>query len=84
MRTGTFPDKLKVAKVSVIYKGGDENDVSNYRPFSLLPMFSKIVERVIYIQIVNFCSSKKVITEHQYGFQKNNQLKKPYYLIKLK
>lgn len=82
LNTGTFPDKLKVAKVSVIHKGGDENDMGNYRPISVLPIFSKIIERVIYVRFANFCSSKKVITEHQYGFQKNKFTEKALLSIK--
>lgn len=70
MSTGVFPDKLKIAKVSVIYKKGDLNDLNNYRPISVLPVISKVIEQLINIRIYNFCKINNVISEQQYGFQK--------------
>ena len=43
--TGIFPDSLKFATVRPLFKKGDKRDISNYRPISLLPVFSKILER---------------------------------------
>ena len=43
-----FSDELKIARVTPIYKTGDENDFGNYRPISVFPCFSKMLERVIY------------------------------------
>ncbi|MDD9362271.1 MAG: reverse transcriptase domain-containing protein, partial [Anaplasma sp.] len=68
--TGVFPDELKIAKVSMVYKGGNKNDLKNYRPISVLPIFSKIFEGVINIRLQTFFSKYNVITESQYGFQK--------------
>ena len=51
---GDFPDTLKIAKVIPIYKGDDEQMVQNYRPISILPLFSKIYEKIIYNHIINF------------------------------
>ena len=44
---GIFPDDLKIAKVTPIYKADDKSDVSNYRPISVLSCFSKILERIM-------------------------------------
>ena len=44
---GVFPDLMEIAKVSPVFKTGDIADISNYLPISVLPCFSKILERVM-------------------------------------
>jgi len=51
IENSVFPDNLKVAKVTPIFKAGDSTKVGNYRPVSVLPIFSKILERIIYNRI---------------------------------
>ena len=46
LQTGCFPDNLKIAKVVPIYKGDDKTLVNNYRPISVLSVFSKILEKI--------------------------------------
>lgn len=70
LSSGTFPNELKIAKVSVIFKGGDKNDLGNYRPISVLPMFSKVIEEAINFRLTNFFQQKNIIVKNQYGFQK--------------
>lgn len=67
---GKFPQKMKLAKVSVIYKGGDKNVLSNYRPISVLPVFSKGLEKIIFCRLNSFLCKHSVITESQFGFRK--------------
>ena len=69
MEAGVFPDKLKVAKVCPIHKSGSKTEVSNYRPISLLPIFSKLFERVIHVRISDFMKSNNSLYESQYGFR---------------
>ena len=45
-QTGTFPEKMKIAKVIPLYKSGSKNDFNNYRPISLLPQLSKFLEKL--------------------------------------
>ncbi|XP_065642190.1 uncharacterized protein LOC136073861 [Hydra vulgaris] len=47
LQSGTVPEKLKIARVLPIFKSGDDTDSSNYRPISVLPCFSKLIERIM-------------------------------------
>ena len=67
---GIFPDVLKVAKIIPIYKSSDPQLVSNYRPISILPVFSKIFERCLAQRLLNFMQQFNLISPHQYGFLK--------------
>ena len=51
---GQFPEKMKFAKVIPIHKGGSKTNMFNYRPIYLLPIFSKILEKVMRSHIMNF------------------------------
>ena len=70
LQSGTFPDKLKYAKVSPIHKGGPKDVLGNYIPISVLPIFSKILEEIMNEQLIGFLDKYKIIYKHQYGFQK--------------
>lgn len=69
-RHGKFPDALKLAKVVPIYKNGDQNDPTNYRPISLLPVISKIYETAIKTRISDFFECNHLFTPNQFGFRK--------------
>lgn len=56
LSSGKFPTNMKLAKVSVIHKGGDSNVVTNYRPISVLPVFSKALEKIIFMRLNDFFS----------------------------
>ena len=71
IENGIFPDSLKIAKVVPIFKHGNKYVISNYRPISLLPLLSKIFEKIAHRQLVNYLDSKNVIFDHQYGFRAN-------------
>ena len=69
LEKGLFPDDLKIAKVTPIYKAGDNSDVSNYRPISVLPCFSKILERLMYNRLYKYLKENNILYEKQFGFQ---------------
>ena len=66
---GIFPEQLKVAKVTPIYKEGPKSDVTNYRPISLLSSLSKIYEKLMHVRILNFLDSNNSLFDMQYGFR---------------
>ena len=67
---GIFPEILKKARVTPIFKGGDSTSVNNYRPISILSPFSKIFERAFLSRLVKFISKYNLISPNQYGFMK--------------
>ena len=62
---GIFPDKLKTAKVVPIFKMGRKDLCDNYRPISLLSTLSKILEKIVSIQLTNHLEINKLIYKHQ-------------------
>ena len=69
LKTGVFPDALKIAKVKPLYKKGDNFCLNNYRPISLLPTISKIFERVMFTQLYSYLNANNLLSEQQYGFR---------------
>ena len=76
---GVFPDELKIAKVIPIFKSGDSAQIGNYRHVSVLPFFSKVFERVMYVRLFSFIKnmiyyinissvSDKVLVQIQHWF----------------
>ena len=63
-----FPSELKVAKVTPLYKKGSINECGNYRPISILPTISKILELFVKDKLVNYLSVNKLLTEYQHGY----------------
>ena len=67
--TGIVPDKLKIAKVIPIYKKQDKEVFSNYRPVSLLPCFSKILERLVFDRCLDYINNNTILNDKQFGFR---------------
>ena len=65
---GQFPDVLKIAKVKPLHKKGLEEEVCNYRPVSLLSVFSKILEKVIHKRLLSFLTHNNILVSNQHGF----------------
>jgi len=68
---GTFPERLKIARVVPVYKSGDRMIEKNYRPISTLPFLSKVFERLMYMRLMSYLNSNNLICAHQFGFRQN-------------
>ena len=69
VRSGVFPDKWKVAKVLPVYKDDIKSEASNYRPISILPIVSKIIEKIIFNQLYEYLTTNNLLSESQHGFR---------------
>lgn len=68
--TGTVHKMTKIAKIIPILKSGDKHDITNYRPISILPTLSKILERVVYNRLIIYLNTLYILSMFQYGFRK--------------
>ena len=65
-----FPESCKVAKLKPLYKKGSLTLPCNYRPISLLPLMSKVIEKVVHEQASTFLNSRNLLYTYESGFQK--------------
>lgn len=70
LSTGVYPDSLKLTTVIPVHKKGEKDEMKNYRPIALIPIISKIFEKVIYNQLYKFLETNNIITNQQNGFRK--------------
>jgi len=73
LTNGVFPESLKCSRTVPVYKSGQKNSCDNYRPISLVPTFSKILEKIVAIKLSNHLDINKLLYKHQYGFQRGKQ-----------
>ena len=71
VRMGVYPSKLKHAKIIPIYKDGDEAEPSNYRPISLLSIFNRRFENIMYNRLKSFLNKCYIFCESQYRFREH-------------
>ena len=69
---GIFPENFKVSKVTPIDKGGEQMDPFNYRPISTLSTLTRIFEKLIYKQFVNYLEKHEILYKFQFGFRKGH------------
>ena len=72
LSSGTVPNDLKVARITPIHKKGRTDDVNNYRPISVLNIFSKILERCIYRRLSDFLKKHDILYKNQFGFREGH------------
>jgi len=78
---GIYPERLKFSLIKPIYKNGDKSSPSNYRPISLLPVFSKIFEKVICNRLIDHLHNNVILNMHQYGFRSEKSTKNASYVL---
>ncbi len=71
---GIFPAKMEQARVIPLYKKGCPLSASNYRPISLLSIFSKITEKLMYKRLNNFLEENKILYDLKFGFRANHSV----------
>ena len=71
LNSGVVPQEMKIARVIPLFKSGDKSLFTNYRPVSVLPVFSKFLERIVYNRLTNFLNKYDILSRNQYGFRKN-------------
>ena len=68
LQTGLFPNDWKLAKIVPIHKSGSHYNFDNYRPISVLPVLSKIIEKAVHRQFLEFIEQNKLLHAFQFGF----------------
>ena len=69
LEKGIFPDDLKIARVTPIFKGGNLSNLGHYRPISVLPCFSKIPEPIMHNRIYKYLLENNILYSKQFAFQ---------------
>ena len=70
LESGRFPSSWKCAKVTSLFKQGDRTDKDNYRPISILPTVSKVIERAVHSQLYDYLSLNNLLAVNQFGFRR--------------
>ena len=69
MQNGVVPTEWKTARIVPIYKSGPKTAFDNYRPISILPIISKVIEKIVHRQLITFLEENKLLNSHQFGFR---------------
>ena len=72
LSSGSVPDQMRCARVIPLFKSGLTSLFTNYRPVSVLPAFSKILEKLVYNRLVKYLEKYDILSSNQYGFRKNH------------
>ena len=70
LSSGIVPNSLKLAKVIPVYKKGDKQIASNYKPISLLNVFDKILEKLTYCRLYSYVCHNNLLSDYKFGFRK--------------
>ena len=70
LRSSLFPTSEKLAKISPVPKSNDRSLLDNFRPISILSVFSKVLETIVYHQISNYLEENNLLSPYQFGFRR--------------
>ena len=76
-----FLEKFKITKVIPVFKKGDKENIEIYRPISSLPVFSKVLKRIMYNRLYEDFMNNNLLHENQFCFQINNSTEIQYYSL---
>ena len=74
LKSAQIPGDLKTVKITPIFKDGEKSKYMNYRPISVLPTITKILERCVYNQLIHNLESHNLLSSQQYGFRKKRSM----------
>ena len=66
-----FPCQRKIAKVTPLFKSGNKEECNNYRPISVLPLLSKILEKHVFLHFYKYLQHHRFLPDSQFGFRRN-------------
>ena len=67
--SGIYPDILKIARITPVFKSGAKTAVANYRPISCLSFLNKIIEKLLYTRLYSYLETNNLLSPHQFGFR---------------
>ena len=76
-----FPNIFKTALITPVFKAGSRSQFSNYRPISVLSVFSKILEKIMFQQLTSFIFDNNILYEYQFGFRSKHSTYMPIALL---
>jgi hypothetical protein len=76
IQMGNFPDRLKFSEIKPLFKEGNKSEFTNYRPISLLPVLSKIIDKIIYNRLYSYKIKYNILVTEQFGFRERDHLLK--------
>ena len=72
MTKGVFPRELKMANIIPLFKSGNTMCVNNYRPISILPVFSKVYEKIMFNRLSEYLKMQNILCSNQFGFREKH------------
>ena len=75
LKTSQVPRPWKITKITPIFKSGDFSNTDNYRPIHVLPIASKVLERAVHTQVMNYFEKYNLLSNNQFGYRKKRSIR---------